>query len=57
MQNVAEEIGGALEEAFADPVRRQQMGACGRRFVEAEASDDIMAARTEAVYKKVMSDE
>lgn len=56
VRNTAEEVGTALEAAFADPVRRMEMGRRGRQFVEAQATDDIMAARTETVYREVTSD-
>jgi glycosyltransferase involved in cell wall biosynthesis len=55
VRNTAEEVGAALEAACAAPAARQQMGRRGRQFVEAEATDDIMAGRSEAVYKKVIS--
>jgi glycosyltransferase involved in cell wall biosynthesis len=57
VRNVAEEVGEALEQAFAGRARATDMGHHGRRFVEAEATDDIMAARTEAVYRKVLRPE
>lgn len=57
IQNAADEAGAALEAAFASRARALEMGRRGRRFVEAEATDDIMARRTEAVYRKIMNDE
>jgi glycosyltransferase involved in cell wall biosynthesis len=57
VRNTAEEVGAALEAACAAPAASQEMGRRGRQFVEAQATDDIMAKRTETVYREVTSDE
>ncbi len=44
----------ALEKLLANRAAAAAMGRAGRRWAEAEASDDIMAQRTEQVYLRAV---
>lgn len=55
VRNVAAEVGAALEQLYRDRAASAAMGARGRRFVEQNATDDIMAAKTEQVYLQVIA--
>lgn len=55
VRNSVPEIGSALEELLADGGLRQALGSAAREWVAANATDDIMAAKTEDVYRKVLA--
>lgn len=54
VRNQTREVGAALEKLFAEPALAAGMGRRARQFVEAAATDDIMAARSESVYLQVL---
>lgn len=51
----SDEIGDAVEELLADPVRRKAMGDAGRDVVRAEFTLEKMARRFELVYAKAFA--
>lgn len=53
VENTADAVTNALARLAADPQRARDMGAVGRAWVAAHATDAIMAERTEAVYRLV----
>ncbi len=54
VRNLTLEVGAALEKLFAGRAQAAEMGRRARRFVEAAATDDIMAERTEPVYREAV---
>jgi len=54
VENTQAAVKHALAALAADPARARAMGAAGRAWVAAHATDAIMAERTEAVYRRVL---
>jgi glycosyltransferase involved in cell wall biosynthesis len=54
VENTVESVGRALDRLSADRDLCRAMGEAGRRWLEQFATDDILALRTEAVYRKVL---
>lgn len=50
----AQALADAIESLLGDPTRRAAMGALGRRLVEEEFTDDLIARQTLDVYKEVL---
>jgi hypothetical protein len=53
VENNIAAIRAALDALAADPARARAMGAAGRAWVAAHATDAIMAEKTEAVYQRL----
>ena len=54
VENTVASVGRALDRLSGDRGLCRAMGEAGRRWVEQFATDDILALRTEAVYRKVL---
>jgi hypothetical protein len=54
VENTSDAVKQALAALAADPSRARAMGAAGRAWVAAHATDAIMAERTETVYRRVL---
>ncbi len=54
VRNETREVAAALEKLFAERELACALGRRGRQFVEACATDAIMAERTEAVYREAL---
>jgi glycosyltransferase involved in cell wall biosynthesis len=52
--NTEDELRAALHRLATDAPLRKALGAAGRNWVARHATNAIMAARTEAVYRKVL---
>lgn len=50
-------LAGAINGVLADPVRRMSMGAAARARVAAEFDQEVMVARVERLYAKVLNEE
>ncbi len=54
VENSVEEVEAALDELREDALLRWRLGQAAREWVARSVTDDIMAAATEAVYRKVL---
>lgn len=54
VDNTVESVRAGIDALGANRARARQMGAAGREWVAQNATDAIMAERTEAVYRKVL---
>ncbi len=54
VENTVDAVGRALDRLAADRALCRTMGAAGRDWVASNATDEILAARTEAVYRKIL---